>query len=75
MNGLNKKEITYLQHNFNNRVTFDQTECILYSHDIAAIPKLIKPLIGITTPEGVVQPESEDELINLIQFADKIILS
>jgi Fe-S oxidoreductase/FAD/FMN-containing dehydrogenase len=43
----------------------------LYSHDIAAMPGLIKPLIGDTTPDAVVQPETEEELIELIRWAVK----
>ena len=43
----------------------------LYGHDIAAIPGLIKPFIGNTVPEAVVQPQSEPELIELVRWAVK----
>jgi len=37
---------------------------------VAAIPSLVKPLVGGTTPLAVVQPETEEELIQLAtQFA------
>lgn len=52
-----------------SRVTYDKTERSLYGHDIAAIPKLIKPLVGDTTPEAVVQPKSEAELVELARWA------
>jgi len=42
---------------------------MLYGHDIAAIPGLIEPLIGSTTPDAVVQPDSEDELVQLARWA------
>jgi Fe-S oxidoreductase/FAD/FMN-containing dehydrogenase len=51
------------------RVTFDKTERMLYGHDIAAIPNLIKPLVGDTTPDAVVQPQSEAELVELVRWA------
>ncbi len=44
-------------------------ERVLYSHDIAAIPSLIAPLIGKTVPDAVVQPQNEEELVNLINWA------
>jgi Fe-S oxidoreductase/FAD/FMN-containing dehydrogenase len=54
---------------FQNRVTLDKTERVLYSHDIAAIPGMVRPLVGDTTPDAVVQPESEQELIEIISWA------
>jgi Fe-S oxidoreductase/FAD/FMN-containing dehydrogenase len=55
---------------FGSRVTFEQLERKMYSHDIAAMPKLIKPLIGSTIPDAVVQPENEAQLIELMQWAN-----
>ena len=66
---VNKKDATWLQEKFGNRVTFDETERVLYGHDIAAMPKLFKPLIGNTTPDAVVQPENEQELVALVEWA------
>jgi Fe-S oxidoreductase/FAD/FMN-containing dehydrogenase len=54
---------------FGNRATFDKTERMLYGHDIAAMPALVKPLVGNTTPDAVVQPVSEDELAALVRWA------
>jgi Fe-S oxidoreductase/FAD/FMN-containing dehydrogenase len=56
---------------FRDRITDNPVELKLYSHDIAAVPGLIKPLIGKTVPEAVVQPESEAELIELVRYAYK----
>ena len=60
-----------LQELFSNRISFDKTECKLYGHDIAAMPGLLKPLVGDTIPEAVVQPQSEGELVELVNWATK----
>lgn len=68
---MNTKQRAYLKEKFGNRVNFDEMERRLYSHDIAAIPSLIKPLIGNTVPNAVVQPENEKELVALVNWARK----
>jgi Fe-S oxidoreductase/FAD/FMN-containing dehydrogenase len=65
------KQRSYLERTFGNRVCFRKSERRLYSHDIAAIPGLIKPLVGDTTPEAVVQPETEEELVELVRWASQ----
>jgi Fe-S oxidoreductase/FAD/FMN-containing dehydrogenase len=55
---------------FGSRATFSKTERVLYGHDIGAMPSLIKPLIGKTIPDAVVQPQSEQELVELIRWAN-----
>ena len=67
---MNKDDRAFLSR-FGTRVTFDRTERMLYGHDIAAIPRLVKPLIGNTLPDAVVQPESEQELKDLVVWAAK----
>ncbi|MFC1919402.1 FAD-binding oxidoreductase [Chloroflexota bacterium] len=66
---LNTKLKSHLQNSFGSRISLNKTECKLYGHDIAAIPNLIKPLVGDTTPEAVVQPEAEGELVELVKWA------
>lgn len=66
---LDNKQQSYLKERFGGRVNFDKVERKLYSHDIAAIPGLIKPLIGSTVPDAVVQPVNEEELTGLIRWA------
>ncbi len=68
---MNNDQRSYLEEKFNNRITFDPVERRLYGHDIAAIPGMVKPLIGNTTPDSVVQPQSEEELIELVNWARK----
>ena len=65
---LSQKQMTYLQQ-FGNRVSFDKDERILYGHDIAAIPMMVKPIVGKTTPDAVVQPETEAELVEIVKWA------
>ena len=71
MSNMTADQKKYLEDTFNSRVSFDPTERKLYSHDIAAMPKLIKPLIGKTLPDAVVQPEAEEELISLAKWANR----
>jgi len=65
---MNEKQIAYLEQ-FGRRATVDKTERTLYDHDIAAMPNLIKPLVGNTVPDAVVQPQSEEELAELVRWA------
>jgi len=58
-----------LERDFGDRVTFDDTERMLYGHDIASMPRLVKPLIGDTTPHAVVQPQNEEEIVGLVRWA------
>jgi Fe-S oxidoreductase/FAD/FMN-containing dehydrogenase len=66
LNSTQQSELTAL---FGSRSSFDPTERTLYGHDIGAIPRLMSPLIGRTVPAGVVQPETEAELVALVRWA------
>ena len=69
MNKINAENRTHLEQGFGSRVSFRKVERMLYGHDIAALPGLIKPLVGDTTPDAVVQPTSEKELQDLVRWA------
>jgi len=69
MAGLNRKNRDWLQEKYGDRANFNPTERLLYSHDIAAMPGLFKPLIGKTIPHAVVQPENESQLVELVRWA------
>src|SRR5450830_317622 len=56
---------------FGTRVSFDHVERMLYGHDTAEIPSLVKPLVGSTVPDAIVQPDSEEELIALVRWAQE----
>jgi len=66
---ISKQDRTFLESTFGKRVTFDRIERKLYSHDIAAMPSLFKPLVGDTTPDAVVQPVSGEEVAKLARWA------
>ncbi|MDP8223178.1 MAG: FAD-binding and (Fe-S)-binding domain-containing protein [Candidatus Lernaella stagnicola] len=69
MSAIGKRERAFLSVKFGNRVNFERLERKLYSHDIGGMPSLVSPLVGDTTPEGIVQPESEEELAQVIKWA------
>jgi Fe-S oxidoreductase/FAD/FMN-containing dehydrogenase len=69
MGKIDLRQQAYLEGQFGNRVSFNKTERKLYGHDIAAMPSLIKLLIDDTTPDAVVQPETEGELVELVHWA------
>jgi len=58
-----------LQEMFGPRVAFDKLERLFYSHDVGTLPSLIKPLVGGTLPAGVVQPLSEEQVVELAKLA------
>ena len=68
---INKKDRRWLEEKFVERANFRFTERQLYSHDIAAIPSLFKPLLGNTVPDVIVQPQNEEELIELVRWASE----
>ena len=71
MAGLQAADKRSLESLFRTRVSFDRMERTLYGHDIAEIPSLIKPLVGSTVPDAVVQPASEEELVALVRWAQE----
>ena len=71
MGKIGNRHRSYLKEKFGDRVSFHKTERKLYSHDIAEIPRLIRPLVGNTTPEAIAQPVSEEELVELIRWASE----
>ena len=57
-----------LAERFGERVSFDKIEMLLYSHDAASLPGMVKRLIN-TVPQAVVQPVSSEEVVFINQFA------
>jgi Fe-S oxidoreductase/FAD/FMN-containing dehydrogenase len=58
-----------LQETFGPRVAFDKLERMFYSHDVGSLPSLVKPLVGNTLPAAVVQPLTEEQVIQVVAFA------
>ena len=69
MSKIDATKRAHLEQEFGERVSFRKTERKLYGHDIASLPGMIKPLVGNTIPDAVVQPASEEELIGLAKWA------
>lgn len=69
MSKLTKVNRKWLEEKFGERANFDPIERRLYSHDIAAMPGLVKLFIGNTIPDAIVQPKSEEELVELVRWA------
>ncbi len=60
MGRLTSRHKSFLAAEFPGHCNFDKRERRFYSHDVAAIPNLIKPLVGNTVPDGIVS-ETEAE--------------
>jgi Fe-S oxidoreductase/FAD/FMN-containing dehydrogenase len=69
MGELNEKSKSFLNGRFGHRVSFDRLERKLYGHDISVLPSLIRLLVGSPIPDVVVQPEMEEEIIELLRWA------
>jgi len=69
MRNLQATQARRLEEQFTGRTAFSRRERSMYSHDVGALPGLIKPLLGSTQPAGVVQPISEQEVGELARWA------
>ena len=66
---LTKKEQELLNI-FSERIAFHDTERMLYSSDVSNLPAFVKRQIK-ANPDAVVQPESQNELIALVDLAGR----
>jgi Fe-S oxidoreductase/FAD/FMN-containing dehydrogenase len=71
MTKINATGAQYLQNKFGDRVNFRKSERKLYGHDVAALPGLVKPLVGNPLPDAVVQPVTETELVDIVRWANQ----
>jgi len=69
MAGFTDKVKDILNNNWGARVNFDELERKIYAHDMGVMPSLVQPLVGNPVPDGIVQPESEQELVELVNIA------
>ncbi len=60
-----------LAHIVEDRVSYDLLERKIYSHDVGEIPALVRPLLGRALADAVVQPRTEAELVELVNWANK----
>ncbi|MBA4370456.1 MAG: Fe-S oxidoreductase, partial [Coriobacteriaceae bacterium] len=54
---------------FGDRVRFDRVERKLYSADIGALPKLVKPFVPAGIAGAVVRPRDEAQVIDVVKLA------
>lgn len=54
-----------------HQVRADRRERKMYSFDIGAMPKLVKPFVPAGIAGAVVRPETEAQLVDLIKYATK----
>jgi Fe-S oxidoreductase/FAD/FMN-containing dehydrogenase len=71
MSSLSTEQVRFLESKFGKRASFNKLERKLYSHDIASMPSMVRPLVGNTTPRAVVLVDSETEVIDLVKWASQ----
>jgi Fe-S oxidoreductase/FAD/FMN-containing dehydrogenase len=69
MSGISSKVKSDLIDKWGTRVTFDKLERKIYAHDMGVMPSLVQPLVGNPIPDGIIQPESEQELVVIANLA------
>jgi Fe-S oxidoreductase/FAD/FMN-containing dehydrogenase len=57
-----------LQNFFGKRIRTNDAERIVYSHDMGVIPEQIRKIFN-NIPDGIVQPESREDIIKLMEIA------
>jgi FAD/FMN-containing dehydrogenase len=67
---MNKQARTVLERQFGDRVSFEKTERLVYSHDTASLPKMVKQTLK-TVPDAVVQPLNTSDVIFITKFSRK----
>ncbi|MGI5880662.1 MAG: FAD-binding oxidoreductase [Syntrophomonadaceae bacterium] len=56
---------------FGDRVNFDPQERRFYAYDVGTMPGMMKRFSGSNLPAGIVQPDSQDELVQLMRWAQE----
>ncbi|PKQ29733.1 MAG: Fe-S oxidoreductase [Actinobacteria bacterium HGW-Actinobacteria-10] len=61
-----------LEEIFGDRVRNNRVERKMYSFDIGAMPKLVKPFVPAGIAGAVVRPKAEDEIVALVKLAREL---
>ena len=69
MSVVSEKVELQLRDVFGDRMRTDRVERKLYSADIGALPKLVKPLMPTGVAGAVVRPRTEEEVVALLKIA------
>lgn len=56
---------------FDKGVNFSDKERHFYTHDVGALPSLVKKMLGNTKPAAIVKLRNEDDAVKLVNFARK----
>ncbi len=56
---------------FKDRVRTDRIERKMYSYDVGALPSLVKPFLPVGLPGGVVRPENDEQIGQLVRLANE----
>ena len=68
LSDVQKRELSEL---FGEYVNLDKRERHYYNHDIGALPPLVKKVIGNTDPAAVVKIRTEEDVVKLLEFANR----
>ncbi len=71
MAAVNERIENQLKDIFDDRVRTDRVERKMYSFDIGAMPKLVKPFVPAGTAGAVVRPMTEDDVVDLMKLATR----
>ena len=71
MAAVNERIEGELKRIFGDRVRTDRVERKMYSFDIGAMPKLVKPFVPAGIAGAVVRPEDEGQIAELVKFAGR----
>lgn len=66
---LNHLQKQTLEKMFGDRVTFEERERRFYAYDVGTMPAMMKKFAGSNLPVGVVQPADQEELVQLMHWA------
>ncbi len=69
MGQLTSSQEAWLRQKFGARFSADLMERKIYSHDVGVMPSMVKPLIGKALADAIVQPKSEEEVVELVHWA------
>ena len=67
---MNRAQIKELETQFGDRMSTEKTERLVYSHDTASLPSLVRQTLR-TIPEAVVQPITIEDVIFIVKFTRK----
>lgn len=69
MGSLDQHTVNGLREIFDDRLKTDRVERKMYSFDIGAMPRLVKPLVPAGLAGAVVRPKTEEEVVRLMRLS------